>query len=113
MKIITSVKPLITSLFFSISISSIAMDLESAKQQGLIGEKSSGFLGIPNQQQVSNDVIKLIKSVNNKRKIKYAEIAEKNNLNPADVAKLGYKKAVEKTSSGNYYQDSEGRWLKK
>ena len=88
-------------------------ELDDAKAQGLVGEKASGYLGIPNQQAVSEDVITLIKDINNKRKAKYIEIALKNNLKTDAVAKLANKKAIEKTEVGNYYQTQDGKWLKK
>ena len=95
------------------SLSVFAIELDEAKAQGLVGEKASGYLGIPNQQAVSEDVITLIKDINNKRKAKYTEIALKNNLQTDAVAKLANKKAIEKTEVGNYYQTQEGKWLKK
>lgn len=97
----------------TVSLSVFALELDDAKAQGLVGEKASGYLGVPNAQDVAPEVIELIKAVNNKRKAKYTEIAAKNNLKPADVAKLAYDKAVQKTRAGNFYQTLDGRWLKK
>lgn len=106
-------KNLFTIALMATSLSVFAIELDEAKTQGLVGEKTSGYLGIPNNQQVAPEVITLIKSVNNKRKAKYTEIATKNNLKAADVAKMANKKAVEKSAAGNYYQGANGQWLKK
>lgn len=102
-----------TALLMTVSLSVFALGLDDAKAQGLVGEKASGYLGVPNSQDVAPEVIDLIKSVNNKRKAKYMEIAAKNNLKPADVAKLAYDKAVKKTHAGNFYQTKDGSWVKK
>ena len=113
MKTMTYIKTLFCTLLLSLSFSSFALDLEQAKEQGLIGEKASGYLGVPNNQEVADEVIELIKAVNNKRKARYSEIAQKNNVKTGDVAKMGHKKAMEKTVAGNFYQDATGKWVKK
>ncbi|NRB38243.1 MAG: YdbL family protein [Pseudomonadales bacterium] len=108
-----TLKLLISAVLMTTSLSLFALDLDSAKAQGVVGEKTSGYLGIPNRQEVDAQVIDLIKSVNNKRKAKYTEIAAKNNLKPSEIAKMAHKKAVAKTKAGNFYQKEDGSWLKK
>jgi len=86
-----------------------AIDLDSAKQQGLVGEKDNGYLGIVVER---NDVQQLVNYINNKRKDIYRDLANKNNLTLEQVEKLAAQKAYDKTLSGNYLWVN-GEWQKK
>ncbi|MFT6896331.1 MAG: hypothetical protein ACJA13_000732 [Paraglaciecola sp.] len=93
-------------LFSSIAF---AIDLDSAKEQGLVGEQTNGYLGAV----VNNgEVQALIIDINAKRKAKYAELAAKNSLELEQVEKLAAKKAFDKTQSGHYLLVN-GSWVKK
>ncbi|MBN24061.1 MAG: hypothetical protein CL578_03310 [Alteromonadaceae bacterium] len=96
-----------TSLFFTSM--TFAVELDDAKDQGLVGEQTDGYLGAVVSQP---DVIALIKEVNNKRKAKYSQLASKNNLTLEQVEKLAAKKAYEKTASGHYVLVN-GNWVRK
>ena len=87
-----------------------ALDLHAAKAQGLVGEKPSGYLGVVKEQ---TGVADLVKDINNKRKAKYSEIAKSNGTSLDSVEKLAGQKAIGKTSSGNFYLNSAGAWVKK
>lgn len=88
-----------------------AVDLQSAKSSGLVGEQLNGYLGIVDAS-AGSDVRALVKDVNAKRKAKYAAIASQNSTSLETVELLAGKKAVEKTQSGNYIQTATG-WKKK
>lgn len=96
-----------TSLLFASM--SFAIDLDSAKDKGLVGEQTDGYLGAVVNQP---DVLALINEVNVKRKNKYNQLAAKNNLTLEQVEKLAAKKAYEKTASGHYVLVN-GSWVKK
>ncbi|MFQ3237065.1 MAG: hypothetical protein ACI9C4_002643 [Paraglaciecola sp.] len=86
-----------------------AIDLDSAKEQGLVGEQKNGYLGaVVNNAEIQT----LINDVNAKRKAKYAELAAKNNLALEQIEKLAAKKAFDKTQSGHYLLVN-GAWVKK
>ena len=87
-----------------------ALDLHAAKAQGLVGEKASGYLGVVKEQA---GVVNLVKEINNKRKAKYSEIAKSNGASLDSVEKLAGQKAIAKTASGNFYQNSANAWIKK
>jgi len=89
-----------------------AVDLGSAKAQGLVGEANSGYLAAV-KRPVSSDVQALIADVNAKRKAKFQSTAQKNGLTLAQVSNRFYELAVQKTAAGNYYQDKNGAWRKK
>jgi len=94
----------------TMSFSVLALTLQDAKKQGLIGEMPDGYLGaIKNNAQVTN----LISSVNKKRKELYISLARKNKITLTQVSSLAGKKAIQKTSQGNYIKNSKGHWVKK
>lgn len=103
-------RTIISFIFMVLASPAFALDLQDAKSQGLVGEQLNGYLGIvkdaPGVQALVNDV-------NQRRKAKYQELATKNNIDLATVAKLAGNKAISKTSSGNYIQDPSGNWVKK
>ncbi len=89
-----------------------AVDLHSAKAQGLVGEANSGYLAAV-KQPVSNEVRSLIADVNAKRRAKFQDTANKTGTTVAQVSNRFYELAVQKTAAGHYYQDKNGAWKKK
>ncbi len=89
-----------------------AIDIRSAKAEGLVGEANTGFLAAV-QTPASAEVRALIADVNKKRKAQFTDTAQKTGTTVAQVANRFYELAVQKTAPGNYYQDSGGRWKKK
>lgn len=89
-----------------------AIDLDDAKAQGLVGEARSGYLEAV-QQPASSEVKALIASVNAKRKAEFEKTANKTNTTLLQVSYRFYELAVQRTSPGNYYQDQDGRWVRK
>lgn len=88
-----------------------AMDLQSAKSRGLVGEQLNGYLGVVSSS-AGDDVSALVADINNKRKDKYRSIAKQNGASLETVELLAGKKAIEKTEDGNYIQSATG-WKKK
>lgn len=89
-----------------------AIDIHSAKDQGLVGEANTGYLAAV-QSPASAEVRALVADVNQKRKARFASTAQKTGTTVAQVANRFYELAVQKTATGHYYQDSSGRWRKK
>lgn len=89
-----------------------AIDIHSAKAQGLVGESNSGYLSAVNKA-VSSEVLALIADVNAKRKAKFQNTAKKTGTTVAQVRNRFYELAVQKTAAGHYYQDRNGNWKKK
>ncbi len=89
-----------------------AIDIGTAKKQGLVGEANSGYLAVINEP-ASAEVNALLATVNAKRKAEFERTAKKTNTSVAQVAHRFYELAVQKTKAGNYYQDADGRWIKK
>ena len=89
-----------------------ALDIHSAKDQGLVGEANTGYLaavgGSPNAE-----VRALIADVNRKRKAEFQRTADKTGATLEQVRFRFWELAVERTRPGHYYQDQQGRWKKK
>ncbi len=90
--------------------SAFALDLDSAKAQGLVGEKRDGYLGVVSG---GADAQALVSSTNAKRRDEYSRIAAQNSQPLNVVEKLAAAKAFELTKSGHYLQDAGGNWVKK
>jgi len=108
MKTLTKLFLVMTFLFTS---QLMAADLTSAKNAGLIGEQANGYIGFV--KTAPADVKALVKDVNAKRKARYTKIAKSKKIALSDVAKIGGKKAIEKTKRGNYIMLQSGSWTKK
>ena len=89
-----------------------AIDLNSAKSQGLVGEAKTGYLAAV-KSPASAEVKALISSVNTKRKAQFERTARNTNTTVPQVANRFYELAVQKTRPGHFYQDRNGRWKKK
>ncbi|MCL1094704.1 YdbL family protein [Shewanella kaireitica] len=93
-----------------LSFNALAISLQDAKAQGLVGEQTNGYLGLVKS---SAEAKTLVSSVNAKRKSHYQKIAKKNNISLNDVAKLAAEKAIKGTKKGQYIQTASGKWVKK
>lgn len=98
---------LVSALCMSFSVWAISLD--DAKNQGLVGEDSSGYLGLVVQNAEAKAVVD---DINAKRKAQYLKLAKKNNLSLSQVEALAAAKTIEKTQSGHYVEKN-GRWVKK
>ncbi|QSX34990.1 YdbL family protein [Shewanella avicenniae] len=94
----------------ALSFAAFALDLQSAKDQGLVGEQTNGYLAA---LKSTADVTALVNDVNAKRTAAYQQIAQKNGISADDVAKLAAKKIIAKAEKGHMVQDSSGSWVKK
>lgn len=93
------------------SIGAFAIDLQTAKAQGLVGETTTGYLGAP--KSPSAEVRSLIADINSKRKAEYQKVAQKVGKPLKVIEQLAGEKAIAKTRSGNYVQNPQGAWVKK
>lgn len=84
-------------------------ELPSMKQQGYIGEKQNGYLGVVNERNNAEAVSSLI---NDARRAEYTRIAEQNSIAVSDVEAMAGKRAIERTPAGQYIQ-LDGQWVVK
>ncbi len=106
-------KHLIAILFLTLlAHGAWAIDIISAKEQGLVGEANTGLLA-PVKKPPSAEVAALIRDVNARRKARFEQAARRTDATPEQVRARFYQLAVEKTRPGHYYQDTSGTWRKK
>jgi len=87
-----------------------AIDLQTAKNQGLVGETPSGYLApVAN----SADARAVVAKVNKARKKHYQSIASRNGTSLEVVEILAGKKAIAKAARGHYVKNASGSWVKK
>ncbi len=98
-------------VFAFVSVPALAADLDQAKNDGLIGERADGYLGLVDSN-AGDDVRALVADVNGKRKAQYERIAAKNDLPLDQVEALAGKKTIEKTRSGHWVLQNGG-WRQK
>lgn len=89
-----------------------ALDLQSAKDQGLVGEANTGLLA-PVGSNPGKDVRDLVASVNQKRNAQFKKTAQSTGASLDQVRARFYELAVQRTKPGHYYQNSSGKWVKK
>ncbi len=106
-------KHLIAILFLTLLAQGAwAIDINSAKEQGLVGEANTGLLAAV-KKPPSAEVAALIRDVNARRKARFEQAARRTDATPEQVRARFYQLAVEKTQPGHYYQDTSGTWRKK
>jgi len=100
-------------LIFGLLLSSqaFALDLTSAKADGIIGEQANGYIGFV--KSGSSEIKELVSEVNAKRKTRYKEIAISKKVSLNEVEKVGGKTTIGKTKSGNYVKLAGEGWSKK
>ena len=105
-------KLLLLACLLLIVPASLALTLQEAKNDGLVGEQRNGYVGLV-VESAPAEVVALARDVNNQRRELYQQIAGQNGLTLEQVAALAYEKAVEATLPGQYLQDASGAWVKK
>jgi uncharacterized protein YdbL (DUF1318 family) len=94
----------------TLAFSAWAISLDQAKEQGLVGEMSNGYLGVV---IASSETSSLVDMVNKKRKDIYLNLARKNKITMQQVTKLAGDKSIAKTQAGHLIQNTAGQWVKK
>jgi len=89
-----------------------ALDLDSAKAAGLVGERLDGYVGAV-AKDASQEVRALVERINRGRRDAYAEIARKHGVEVKAVAAESGVKLVQRAPSGQYVMDATGRWKQK
>lgn len=108
--ILTALMALLTSLpAFATSLEEVKSQLEPAKQQGLVGEMPTGYLGVVSAGGEAETIVRMI---NNARRDEYARIAERHDIPVTQVEAVAGKKAIERTPAGQFIQ-VDGRWVRK
>lgn len=89
-----------------------AQSLDALKASGVVGEKVDGFVGVVDAGAPSN-VRALVDQINEERRARYAEIAQKQGAPMDAVAKIAGQKLIERTPPGQYVMGADGAWRQK
>lgn len=90
-----------------LAIPAWALDLQTARNQGLVGELNDGYV---KALQANPDLQALAADVNAKRQAEYRKISAANGQPIEVVAKLAAGQIVKNLGKGAKYQDSAGQW---
>jgi uncharacterized protein YdbL (DUF1318 family) len=88
----------------------MALDLEQARAQGLVGEQADGYVGVVTS---TPETQALAASVNAQRRAAYADIASRNGTTPDAVAALTAERVIARLPRGSWVRDSTGAWVRK
>lgn len=92
-----------------LSLSAWALDIDQAKSKGWVGETPTGYLAAIKR---NSEVKALVKDINQKRKVKYQEIANQHKVQLEKIERLAGEKLVNKAiQSGQKYMTDGGKWL--
>ena len=79
------------------AVSSMALDIDTAKAQGLVGEQTNGYLGLVATNHM--EAAALVSEINLKRKEKYMEIATKQKTALSNIEALAGGKLIERAAA--------------
>lgn len=96
---------------FLLAAPAFALDFQSAKSQGLVGEAMTGYIAPVNA--ASPEVNTLVLEVNAKRRLEYQRISGENGQPLSVVEKLAAGKIFDKLEKGAYYKAANGSWAQK
>lgn len=93
-----------------ISLPAWALDLDQARNAGMVGEQTSGYVvALKNTPEVNA----LVAGVNAKRKQQYISLSKENGQPVEVVAKLFAAQIINKLPAGALYQMPNGEWKKR
>lgn len=102
---------LLCALGLAAAPAAAALDLETARAQGLVGEQTDGYVGLV-RGQGSDEARRLVAEVNARRRAHYEQIAREQGTPVAAVAALAGQKLIARMPAGTWIGD-DGRWYRK
>lgn len=93
-------------------LSAWAIDLDDAKNQGLVGELTNGYLGNVTANP-SNEIKQLIADINKKRKDVYLIKSKEAGVSLPIMEQSVGKRLIERAETGQYISNGQGSWKKK
>lgn len=92
------------------ALPAFALDLQSARAAGSVGETTKGYVAVIKS---SPDVEELVATVNAKRKQEYTRISQANGQSVDVVAKVAAEQIINNLDAGSLYQAADGSWKKR
>lgn len=101
---------LIAAAVTMLAAPAFALDLQTARTQGLVGETLTGYVAVVKS---TPEAEALAAEINAKRRAEYARIAAANGQSADVVGKLASEQIINGLPSGSYYKDAGGAWKKR
>jgi len=101
----------LATVALSATIAVAAMSVGQAKQQGLVGERTDGMLGIVSV--ATPELSKLVSTTNAQRLAKYKAIAANRHIDVAEVEAAAGRKLIRLAAPGEFVMNPAGGWVKK
>lgn len=98
-------------LVVTLAVNAFAMDLSTAKGQGLVGERPDGYLGAVAAGRT--DVQALVNGINAQRRAQYQALAQRNGTSLAAVEQVVGQKLISRAGPGEYVMTPGGQWVRK
>lgn len=102
---------LLVALALGLALPAAALDLDTAKRQGQVGEQTDGYVGAV-RPDAPAEVRALVADVNARRRAAYEEVARKNGTPIEAVAALAGQKLIDRVPPGGWIGDG-GHWYQK
>ena len=87
--------------------------LQQARAQGVVGEMSTGYLGIVDESKATPDIKRHVEETNAKRLSLYTQLSQKSGETVANVAGVTAEKQIERAGSGEMIKPAGSGWIKK
>lgn len=101
---------LLLAIIAATASAAFALDLETARSRGLVGEVDNGYIAIP--PGAGTEAQLLVGTVNKERRAAYAEIAAKNSITIDAAGQRTFEKRYPSFPAGTWVQ-LQGTWSKK
>lgn len=101
---------LVLPVLLLVSLPAYALEFQAARDAGSVGETLNGYVAV---LQDTPEVRALVEDVNAKRLAEYTRISQKNNQPVDIVAKLAAHQIIGGLQPGQYYQASDGSWMRR
>ena len=90
----------------------VALDLDTAKARGWIGERRDGYIGLVDAAAPA-EAAALVQRINAERRVAYDGVAAQNSVPRDQVEALAGQKLIERAAQGTFVMDAAGRWSRK
>ncbi|KEA64034.1 putative uncharacterized protein ydbL, may be related to amine metabolism [Marinobacterium lacunae] len=111
MKRIT-LRAMMAALLIMLATPSFALTLDEAKARGLVGEQSTGYLGIVTGS-ANGEVKALVKSINDQRKSLYIQKAKEAGVEVKIMELRTGERLLKRAGNGEYVRTPDGKWIQK
>ncbi len=101
---------LLLAIITATASAAFAIDLDTARSLGLVGEVDNGYIAIP--PGAGTEARPLVGTVNQERRAAYAEIAAKNSITLDAAGQRTFEKRFPTFPAGTWVQ-IQGKWSKK